>query len=88
MIPFLIAGVVGSSLFAFLYIYGFAISTGVFVWEALLIGLPFGLLGGFIGYRLFKLIKSPSVLVAGGFYLISAIMGLISFILFYILLLG
>ena len=94
MIPFLIAGIVGSSIFALLSIYTFAINTGVFDWGFLVLGIILGLLGGSVGYLLFKLggfiahrilkfPQTPPKLVSVGFYVISAILGLVFYISFY-----
>ena len=97
-VPFLIAGIVGSSILAFFNMYGFALNTGVLDWWHLLLGIPFGLLGGFVGYLLFKLggfvayrllkyPKTPPRLVAVGFYVISAILGLVFYFYFYFIIL-
>ena len=98
VVPFLIAGIVGSSIFALFIMYGYLISVGIIDWWALLIGSPFGLFGGFVGYLLFKLggvvanqlfkfPKTPPKLVAFGFNVISIILGLVFYSFFYFVIL-
>ena len=94
MIPFLIAGIVGSSIFAILSIYTFAMNTGVFDWGFLVLGMILGLLGGsagyllfrlgsFVGHRLFKFPKTPPKIIQVVFYVISGILGMVFYIKFY-----
>jgi len=85
MIPFLIAGVVGSSIFAFIITVGIAASLGIFNLVGLFYALPFGLLSGYVGYGLFKLLKSSTPFVKGGLTVISAVLGFGLTLLMYIL---
>jgi hypothetical protein len=85
MAPFLIAGIVGSSIFAFIITLGITASLGIFNLVGLFYALPFGLLSGCVGYGFFKLLKSTSPYIKGGLIAISAVLGFGLTLLMYIL---
>lgn len=98
MIPFLVAGVLGSSLLVLLSIYTFLINTGIFDWGYFILGIISGFLagitgyllfklGGFIASRLFKYSKPLPKWVKAVFYVITAIFGLVFYQFIYMFLL-
>ena len=76
MVIFLLGGLVGSLISFFLLVSLVPIELiGGFLIILFLESILCGLLGGYAGFRLFKLLKSPSVLAKIGFFIISAILG-------------
>ena len=77
IIPFLIAGAIGSLFFAVPMTFALMMNLGGLFWQVCLLQPGLGLIGGYVSYRLFKLIITPPKLAVFGFYVISAILGYI-----------
>jgi hypothetical protein len=86
MIPFLIAGILGSSIIALPITLGVAASTGQSGLGFMLGMSLFGFLGGLAGYGIYISQRSPSTIAKIGSIAISAILGFgFSFAYIYIL---
>ena len=78
---FIISGIVGSIISAFIFFVGTLASIGG-IWSPVYIWLPAGLLGGLSGYGIFKRLKSySSKLLEGLLIVFSAILGFVFWVL-------